>query len=180
MEFYMKKLLFLFAFLSFVVSCNAESVENFDNIKAEYSEKFTSCIYTTEESDYGDLPEHSIILGDEDFDPKSKFILKESLNSKCVYFTLYNNELKPGTTEIRSEDGAFEGGYIDHGYELEFKLDSPLKCDFDGKIVHIKGVARLYNHKSSTKSGKILKFTCDAPIKKGEFLDLWPNSIYRK
>ena len=33
---------------------------------------------------------------------------------------------------------------------------------------------------SSTKSGKILKFTCDAPVSNGEFLDLWQNSPYRK
>lgn len=89
--------------------------------------------------------------------------------------------LKPGITEIKAEDGSFEGYYIDHGYELEFKLDSPLYCVYDGKTAHIKGVARLYEHdNTSTKSGKILKFTCDAPASNGEFLDLWQNSTYRK
>lgn len=176
----MKKLFFLFTVIFLSDFIFADSHENFDAVKADFVERFTSCIYTTEKNDYGIKDEHSIILGDENFIPKSKFILKESINSKCVYFTLYEGELKPGITEIRSEDGAFEGGYIDHGYELIFKLDAPLECSYDGKIVHIKGVARLYEHNSSTKSGKILKFTCDAPVSNGEFLDLWQNSPYRK
>ena len=175
----MKKLIFLFATLSLCFLGNAQAQENFDDIHADYFEKFASCIYTTEHYVDGSGPGHSIILGDDSFEPKSKYLKNESLNSKCVYFTLYTGELKPGITEIRSFEGAFEGGYIDHGYELEFKLDSPLECEFDGKMVHIKGVARLYEHNSSRKSGKILKFTYDGPVSKGLFLDLWPNPSYK-
>lgn len=175
----MKKFLVFCTLLFLSTFTFAESRENFDEIKADYVEKFTSCIYTTEKYANGRPTGHSIILGDKDFKPKSKYLKKESLNSKCVYFTLYTGELKPGITELRLENGAFEGGYIDHGYELEFKLDSPLECVYDGKIVHIKGVARLYEHNSSRKSGKILKFTYDGPVYKGLFLDLWPNPSYK-
>lgn len=175
----MKKFLVFFTALFLSTFTFADSRENFDEIKADYVEKFTSCIYTTEKYANGRPTGHSIILGDDSFEPKSKYLKNESLNSKCVYFTLYTGELKPGITELRSEDGAFEGGYIDHGYELEFKLDSPLECEFDGKMVHIKGVARLYEHNSSRKSGKILKFTYDGPVSKGLFLDLWPNPSYK-
>lgn len=176
----MKKFLVFCTLLFLSTFTFAESRENFDKIKADYVEKFTSCIYTTEKNCSSTKDYHSLILGDENFVPKSKFILKESLNSKCVYFTLYEGELKTGITEIKSFDGAFEGGYIDHGCELEFKLDAPLECVYDGKMVHIKGVARLYESDGRSKSGKILKFTCDAKVSKGEFLDLWQNSPYRK
>lgn len=176
----MKKFLVFFTVLFLSTFTFADSRENFDEIKADYVEKFTSCIYTTEKYVSGMRVGHSFIFGDEAFIPKSKYIKKESLNSKCVYFSLSTGVLKPGITEIKAEDGSFEGYYIDHGYELEFKLDSPLYCVYDGKTAHIKGVARLYEHdNTSKKSGKILKFIYDGPVSEGLFLDLWPNPSYK-
>ena len=86
----MKKLLFLFTTLSLCFFGNAQAQENFDDINADYFEKFASCIYTTEHYVDGRGPGHSIILGDDSFKPKSKYLKKESQNSKCVYFALYD------------------------------------------------------------------------------------------
>ena len=90
-----------------------------------------------------------------------------------------DTELKPGITNLTSEDGAFEGAVIDHGLEIDFKLDSPLVCVYDGKNIHIEGLARLYEPGTSIKSDKILKFTYDGPIKEGLFIDLWSNPVFK-
>lgn len=84
----MKKLFLFFTIIFASTFCFAKSFEKFDDIKADYFVRFASCIYTTENYADGRRTGHSFILGDEDFDPKSKYLRKESLNSKCVYFSL--------------------------------------------------------------------------------------------
>lgn len=61
----MKKFLVFFTALFLSTFTFADSRENFDEIKADYFEKFASCIYTTEHYVDGRGPGHSIILGDD-------------------------------------------------------------------------------------------------------------------
>ena len=49
----MKKLFFLFTVIFLSDFIFADSHENFDAVKADFVERFTSCIYTTEKNDYG-------------------------------------------------------------------------------------------------------------------------------
>ncbi|MFC2603235.1 MAG: hypothetical protein ACFNX0_04950 [Treponema sp.] len=144
----------------------------------EYVEEFSTCIYTTEKYVTGRIG-HSIILGDSNFSPKSDLLKVEAASAKCVYFSLADTELKPGITNLTSEDGAFEGAVIEHGLETDFKLDSPLMCVYDGKDIHLEGLARLYEPGTSIKSDKILNFTYDGPVKEGLFIDLWSNPAFK-
>ena len=172
-SFYMKKSILIFA-LSFIfcVTCFSQE-KNDDQIFV-----FSNCIYTTENYVSGGTG-HSFVLGDESFSPKSDQLHKEAANSFCIFFSLSNAVLKPGVTNLTSENGSFEGAIINHGTEIAFKLDSPLECTFDGKNIHLKGIARLYEPGTSTKSGKTLSFVYNGLLSNGLFVDLWPNPAYK-
>lgn len=144
--------------------------------KINYYETFSNCIYTTEKYVTGKSG-HSIILGDENFNPKTKSIKTECENARCIYFSLAENELKPGISNLKAFDGSFEGIIIDHGEVTTFSLTSPFVCEYDGKTVHIKGAAHL--EKDSKITNEVLNFEYNGPVSSGLFLDLWPNPSFK-
>lgn len=169
----MKKSVLFFVFSIFVCA-NCISQENANDQFFEFS----NCIYTTENYVTG-MVGHSIILGDKTFSPKSDSLHNEAQDSFCLYFSINDVELKKGITNIRSEDGAFEGSIIDHGQEIEFKLASPLECTYDGEKIHMKGTASLYESETSARFGNTFSFVYDGPVSEGLFLDLWLNPSYQ-
>lgn len=163
-------------FLTLIIILCASSCSKEKTNEGDF--KFAKCIYTTENYVTGRVG-HSIILGDKNFSPKSNLIHNESNNSLCLYFSLSESSLKKGMKNLSCVDGAFEGAIIDHGQEIEFKIDCPMECTYNGKKLHLKGTARLYEPGTSRKSGKTFSFTYDGPVTKGLFIDLWSNPSYQ-